>query len=80
MHSITSSGPSDLRPIRCIPGLHLGYEWFHFLHHLPPTSWLGRRSLVGRFRRHHELARMEKGNFSVSFPLWDWILETMLED
>lgn len=63
---------------------YLVYEWFHFLHHLPPTSWLGRRSLVGRFRRHHtrhhELARMEKGNFNVSFPLWDWILETMLED
>lgn len=28
--------------------------------------------------RHHELARMEKGNFNVSFPLWDWLLGTML--
>jgi len=28
--------------------------------------------------RHHELARMEKGNFNVSFPLWDWLVGTLL--
>ncbi|MBW2313450.1 MAG: sterol desaturase family protein [Deltaproteobacteria bacterium] len=60
------------------------YEWFHYVHHLRCDSWLGRRALVGWLRtqhtRHHELARMEKGNFNVSFPLWDWLLGTMLPD
>jgi len=60
------------------------YEWFHYVHHLPRDSWLGQRALVGWLRtqhtRHHELARMEKGNFNVSFPLWDWLLGTMLPE
>ena len=60
------------------------YEWFHFAHHLSRDSWLGRRALVGWLRqhhtRHHELALMEKGNFNVSFPLWDWLLGTMLPE
>ncbi len=60
------------------------YEWFHYVHHLRRDSWLGRRALVGWLRtqhmRHHELARMEKGNFNVSFPLWDWLLGTMLPE
>lgn len=58
------------------------YEWFHFAHHLSENSWLGRRAVVGWLRlhhtRHHELALMAKGNFNVSFPLWDWLLGTML--
>ncbi len=53
-------------------------------HHLSRDSWLGRRALVGWLRqhhtRHHELALMEKGNFNVSFPLWDWLLGTMLPE
>ena len=60
------------------------YEWFHFAHHLRRDSWLGRRAVVGWLRthhtRHHELALMEKGNFNVSFPLWDRLLGTMLPD
>ncbi|MFQ5415870.1 MAG: sterol desaturase family protein [Myxococcota bacterium] len=63
---------------------YLVYEWFHYVHHLRRDSWLGRRALVGWLRthhtRHHELARMEKGNFNVSFPLWDWLLGTMLPE
>lgn len=60
------------------------YEWFHYVHHLRPEFWLGRRALVGWLRthhtRHHEPARMEKGNFNVSFPLCDWLMGTMLPD
>lgn len=60
------------------------YEWFHYAHHLRRDSWLGRRAVVGWLRRHHtrhhELALMEKGNFNVSFPLWDWLLGTMLPE
>lgn len=61
---------------------YLVYEWMHFMHHLRRDSWLGKRSLVARLRthhtRHHELRRMNKGNFNVSFPLWDWLLGTIL--
>lgn len=61
---------------------YLVYEWFHFLHHVPPETWLGRRAWVGWLRQlhkdHHDPARMEKGNFNVSFPLWDWILGSKL--
>lgn len=61
---------------------YLVYEWFHFLHHVPADTWIGRRTVVAWCRqhhtRHHELARMSHGNFNVSFPLWDWLLGTML--
>ncbi len=61
---------------------YLVYEWFHTVHHLPPESWIGRRSLVRWVRthhaRHHDLARMTDGNFNVSFPLWDYILGSCL--
>ncbi len=61
---------------------YLVYEWFHTLHHLPPASWIGRRGLVAWARahhaRHHDPARMARGNFNVSFPLWDYILGSTL--
>lgn len=61
---------------------YLVYEWFHVVHHVPADTWIGRRAIVTWVRehhtRHHELARMTQGNFNVSFPLWDWILGTVL--
>ena len=61
---------------------YLTYEWFHYCHHLPSDSWIGRRRIVSLARlhhtRHHELTRMTRGNFNVSFPLWDWLLGTLL--
>lgn len=66
----------------CALSYYVIYEWFHTCHHLPPESWLGRRALVRRARahhaRHHDPARMTRGNFNVSFPLWDWLLGTWL--
>lgn len=63
---------------------YLVYEWLHTLHHWPRESWLGRRRLVSRLRRHHEahhdVRRMIRGNWNVSFPLWDWLLGTTLEE
>lgn len=63
---------------------YLVYEWFHCVHHIPPETWIGRRAIVGRLRRHHtdhhDPARMEKGNFNVSFPLWDWLLGSTLTE
>ncbi len=67
----------------CILAYYLVYEWFHTVHHVAPESWIGRRALVRwvrvHHRRHHDPARMERGNFNVSFPLWDYILGSCLE-
>lgn len=65
-------------------GYYLLYEWLHTLHHWPPESWIGRLPLVPLLRRHHwrhhDPRQMAKGNFNVSFPLWDLILGTTLPD
>ncbi len=61
---------------------YLVYEWLHALHHWPRASWLGRRRLVTRLRRHHEAhhdpRRMLHGNWNVSFPLADHVFGTVL--
>jgi hypothetical protein len=61
---------------------YLVYEWLHLLHHWPRDTWLGRRWLVRTLRRHHtrhhDPARMTRGNFNVSFPLADWLLGSTL--
>ena len=62
---------------------YLVYEWFHLVHHIPPETRIGRMALVRLVRRHHTLhhdpALMARGNFNVSFPLWDWILGSTLQ-
>ncbi len=67
----------------CVLAYYLVYEWFHTVHHISPESWIGRRTFVGwvrvHHRRHHDPARMARGNFNVSFPLWDHILGSCLE-
>jgi hypothetical protein len=53
------------------------YEWSHLSYHLPPTSWVGRRKLVRvlreHHRRHHHPALMQRWNFNVTVPLFDWL-------
>ena len=62
----------------------LAYEWFHLSYHLPEESWIGRRALVRVLRRHHALhhtpALMQRANFNVTVPLWDWLLGTLARD
>ena len=61
---------------------YLLYEWLHTLHHLPRRGWLARSRLAAALgehhARHHEPARMTRGNFNVSFPLADWLLRSTL--
>ncbi len=63
-------------------GYYLLYEWLHLCHHLPAESWIGRRGWVRALRRHHlrhhDPARMTRGNFNVSFPLTDWLVGSTL--
>ena len=57
------------------------YEVSHLSYHLSPESFLGRRSLVRVLRRHHarhhDPRLMQKWNFNVTIPLFDWIHGTI---
>jgi hypothetical protein len=59
----------------------VSYEWLHLSYHLPPTTFIGRMKLIGVLRRHHathhDPSLMQKWNFNVTLPLWDWIRGTI---
>ena len=58
----------------------LAYEWLHLAAHLPPESPIGRLRLVRALRRHHELHHaphlMNRWNFNVTLPVWDFVRGT----
>jgi sterol desaturase/sphingolipid hydroxylase (fatty acid hydroxylase superfamily) len=62
----------------------LAYEWFHLSYHLREDGLVGRLPLVRVLRRHHALhhtaALMQRANFNVTVPLWDWLLGTLARD
>jgi sterol desaturase/sphingolipid hydroxylase (fatty acid hydroxylase superfamily) len=57
------------------------YELTHLAYHMPEDSWVGRLPLVAvlreHHRRHHHPALMQKWNFNVTVPLFDWIHGTL---
>ena len=59
----------------------LSYEWLHLAYHLPEDSLLGRSRLIRRLRRHHAIHHdprlMQRCNFNVTVPLWDWVRGTL---
>jgi sterol desaturase/sphingolipid hydroxylase (fatty acid hydroxylase superfamily) len=59
----------------------LAYEWLHLAYHLPESSRIGRARLVRTLRRHHQLHHapqlMQRWNFNVTLPLWDWVRGTL---
>lgn len=65
-------------------GYVLSYEWLHLSYHLPPNSFVGRLSPIKRLRRHHAIHHdprlMQKWNFNVTVPLWDWVKGTIAHD
>ena len=62
----------------------VSYEWFHLSYHLPPDSFIGRRKLIRVLRRHHAMHHdprlMQKWNFNVNVPLWDWVRGTIYRE
>jgi len=58
----------------------LSYEWLHLAYHLSPTSFIGRNPVIRALRRHHATHHhpplMQKWNFNVTVPLWDWVRGT----
>jgi sterol desaturase/sphingolipid hydroxylase (fatty acid hydroxylase superfamily) len=59
----------------------LSYEWLHLAYHLPQDTVLGRNPLVRvlarHHARHHDPRLMQKWNFNVTVPLWDWVRGTI---
>lgn len=59
----------------------LSYEWLHLAYHLPEQSRVGRWRLVRALRRnhqrHHAPYLMNRWNFNVTVPLWDWLRGTL---
>lgn len=60
------------------------YELTHLAYHMPEDSWVGRLPLVGvlreHHRRHHHPALMQRWNFNVTVPLWDWLHRTLASE
>ncbi|HEX9104645.1 MAG TPA: sterol desaturase family protein [Polyangia bacterium] len=60
------------------------YEWLHLSYHLPSDSFIGRLRLIQVLRRHHAVHHapelMQKWNFNVTIPLWDWVRRTIYRD
>ncbi|HEX4446780.1 MAG TPA: sterol desaturase family protein [Polyangiaceae bacterium] len=60
------------------------YELSHLSYHLPEDSFVGRRPLIRALRehhrRHHHTALMQRWNFNVTLPLFDWIFRTSVPD
>jgi hypothetical protein len=56
------------------------YEWLHLSYHLPESSFIGGSRIIARLRRHHAIHHdpqlMQKWNFNVTIPFWDWVRRT----
>jgi sterol desaturase/sphingolipid hydroxylase (fatty acid hydroxylase superfamily) len=65
----------------CVVAYLLAYEWLHLAYHLPEGSRIGRARLIRALRRHHQLHHaphlMNRWNFNVTVPLWDWLRGTL---
>jgi len=59
----------------------VAYEWMHLSYHAPADSFVGRLRIVQRLRHHHAVHHapelMQKWNFNVTIPLWDWVRRTI---
>lgn len=62
----------------------LSYEWLHLSYHLSPEHPIGGLAVVRWLRRHHAIHHdprlMQRYNFNVTVPLWDWIRGTIAPD
>jgi sterol desaturase/sphingolipid hydroxylase (fatty acid hydroxylase superfamily) len=67
--------------VACGIAYFLNYEILHLAYHLPDTHPLARLGLVRRLRwlhtLHHDPRRMASSNFNITYPLGDWIFQTL---
>jgi hypothetical protein len=59
----------------------VSYELLHLAYHLPFDSFIGRRRMIAALRqhhgKHHDPRLMQRWNFNVNVPLFDWIMGTI---
>lgn len=59
----------------------VSYEVLHLCYHAPKDSFIGRRKIIQHLRahhaKHHDPRYMQRYNFNVTVPLFDWIMGTM---
>lgn len=59
----------------------VSYEVLHLCYHAPKSSFIGRLKFIALLRahhaRHHDPRLMQRYNFNVTVPLFDWIMGTM---
>jgi len=57
------------------------YEVLHLCYHAPADSFIGRRKIIAVLRahhaKHHDPRFMQRYNFNVTVPLFDWLMGTM---
>lgn len=62
----------------------VSYEWLHLSYHLPTESFIGRLRLIAFLRRHHATHHdprlMQRWNFNVTVPLWDWVRRSIYRE
>ncbi len=58
------------------------YEVLHLAYHLPKDSFVGRLPIMAKLRahhaKHHDPRYMQRWNFNVNIPLFDWVMGTMV--
>jgi hypothetical protein len=61
----------------------LTYEWLHLAYHLPTSQPIGRMRVIAWLRHHHAVHHdpklMQRWNFNVTVPFWDWVCRTMVK-
>lgn len=62
----------------------VSYEWLHLAYHLPTSHPIGRLGLIQKLKRHHATHHdprlMQRWNFNVTVPFWDWVRGTIWRD
>ncbi|MEO8877792.1 MAG: sterol desaturase family protein [Polyangiaceae bacterium] len=62
----------------------LSYEWLHLAYHMPQQSLVGRLPGLPALRKHHATHHdpelMQKWNFNVTVPLWDFVCGTIYRE
>ena len=57
------------------------YEVLHLCYHAPSESFIGRLAFIKVMRahhaKHHDPRLMQKWNFNVTLPIFDWVMRTM---
>ncbi|CAN5228998.1 hypothetical protein BH09MYX1_BH09MYX1_12120 [soil metagenome] len=57
------------------------YEWLHLAYHLPESHPIARLGILRKMKHHHAVHHdprlMQKWNFNVTVPLWDFIRGTV---